>query len=47
MAPSLKKAIGMGYVETAHSTEGSEIFIVIRDKHIKAKVVKLPFYKPN
>ncbi|MFP5470537.1 MAG: glycine cleavage system aminomethyltransferase GcvT [Bacteroidia bacterium] len=45
MAPSLKKAIGMGYVETAHSTEGSEIFIVIRDKHIKAKVVKLPFYK--
>jgi aminomethyltransferase len=47
MAPSLKKAIGMGYVETKYSTEGSEIFIVIRDKHIKAKVVKLPFYKPN
>ena len=47
MAPSVKKAIGMGYVTIAHSTENSEIFIVIRDKHIKAKVVKLPFYKPN
>jgi aminomethyltransferase len=47
MAPSVKKAIGMGYVETAYTTEGSEIFIVIRDKHIKAKVVKLPFYKPS
>jgi aminomethyltransferase len=47
MAPSLKKAIGMGYVETAYATENSEIFVVIRDKHIKAKVVKLPFYKPN
>jgi aminomethyltransferase len=47
MAPSVKKAIGMGYVETAYATENSEIFVVIRDKHIKAKVVKLPFYKPN
>ncbi len=47
MAPSIKKAIGMGYVETAYATENSEIFVVIRDKHIKAKVVKLPFYKPN
>jgi aminomethyltransferase len=47
MAPSVKKAIGMGYVETAYTSEGSEIFIVIRDKHIKAKVVKLPFYKPS
>jgi aminomethyltransferase len=47
MSPSLKKAIGMGYVETAYATENSEIFVVIRDKHIKAKIVKLPFYKPN
>jgi aminomethyltransferase len=45
MAPSLKKPIGMGYVPTALSKEGSEILIKIRDKSLKAKVVKFPFYK--
>ena len=45
MAPSLQKAIGLGYVTTENSTVDSEIFIGIRDKSVKAKVVKLPFYK--
>jgi aminomethyltransferase len=44
-SPSLNKAIGMGYVQTAFSKVDSEIFIMIRDKAIKAKVVKIPFYK--
>ena len=44
-SPSLNKAIGMGYVPTAFSKADSEIFIIIRDKAIKAKVVKIPFYK--
>jgi aminomethyltransferase len=44
-APSLGKAIGMGYVKTAFATADSEIFILIRDKKIAAKVVKMPFYK--
>ena len=44
-SPSLNKAIGMGYVPTALAKVDSEIFIVIRDKAIKAKVVKMPFYK--
>lgn len=44
-SPSLNKAIGMGYVPTAFSKVDSEIFIMIRDKAIKAKVVKIPFYK--
>jgi aminomethyltransferase len=44
-SPSLNKAIGMGYVQTAFSKPDSEIFIKIRDKAIKAKVVKTPFYK--
>ncbi len=44
-APSLNKAIGMGYVKTDFATPDSEIFIQIRNKSIKAKVVKLPFYK--
>jgi aminomethyltransferase len=42
-SPSLGKAIGMGYVSTSHSKVDSEIFIEIRDKKIKAKVVKIPF----
>jgi aminomethyltransferase len=42
-SPSLNKAIGMGYVSTAFSKPDSEIFIEIRDKQIKAKVVKVPF----
>ena len=44
-APSLNKAIGMGYVSTAFAKADSEIFVIIRDKPIKAKVVKIPFYK--
>jgi aminomethyltransferase len=42
-SPSLNKAIGMGYVQTEYATLGTEIFIDIRDKQIKAKVVKMPF----
>ncbi|MCX6187554.1 MAG: glycine cleavage system aminomethyltransferase GcvT [Bacteroidetes bacterium] len=42
-SPSLNKGIGMGYVSTAFSKVDSEIFIEIRDKAIKAKVVKIPF----
>jgi aminomethyltransferase len=44
-SPSLNKAIGMGYVPTTLSKEGSEIFIKVRDKLLKAQVVKLPFWK--
>jgi len=44
-APSLQKAIGMGYVKKEFSKEGTEIFILIRNTPIKAKVVKFPFYK--
>lgn len=42
-APSLKKAIGMGYVSSEFSKVGSEIFIIVRDKPLKAQVVKMPF----
>jgi aminomethyltransferase len=46
-SPSLNKAIGMGYVSTPLAKEGSEIFINIRDKALKAKVVSLPFIKKS
>jgi len=45
MAPTVGKGIGMGYVNTEFAAEGSEIFIQIRNNKVKAKVVKLPFYK--
>lgn len=45
MSPSLKIAIGMGYVETAHSGIGNHVFIRIREKLLKAVIVKIPFYK--
>ena len=44
-SPSLGIAIGMGYVPTAFASIDSEIYIRIRNKDIKAKVVKMPFYK--
>lgn len=44
-SPSLNKAIGMGYVSTAYAKAETEIFILIRDKAIKAKVCKIPFLK--
>jgi aminomethyltransferase len=35
----------MGYVKTEFAKAETEIFIQIRDKGIKAKVVKIPFIK--
>jgi len=44
-SPTLNKALGMGYVNKDFAKSDSEIFIVIRDKAIKAKVCKIPFLK--
>ena len=44
-SPSLGIAIGMGYVPNVLATPDSEIYIRIRNKDIKATVVKMPFYK--
>ena len=45
MSPSLKKAIGLGYVVKDFSKVGTEIYIQVRGKNLKAQVVKIPFYK--
>jgi len=45
MSPSMKIGIGLGYVQTSFSTLDTEIYIEIREKGVKAKVTKLPFYK--
>ena len=42
-SPSLGKAIGMGYVATTNAAVDSIVMIQVRDKQLKAKVVKVPF----
>jgi len=42
-SPSLGKAIGMGYVRKAFTSLETTIYIKVRDKLVKAKVVKFPF----
>lgn len=42
-SPSLGKAIGMAYINKPFDAEGSDVFVVVRDKALKAQVVKMPF----
>ncbi len=44
-SPSLQKPIGLAYVPTALAAPGSELFIDVRGKALRARVVALPFYK--
>lgn len=44
-SPTLQKGIGMGYVPGEYAKPGTELFIKIREKLLKASVVKLPFVK--
>ncbi len=44
-SPSLNKAIGLGYVASEFSKPESEIFVMIRDKAVKARVSRVPFLK--
>ena len=43
MSPALNIGIGMGYVQKPHSKPGSEIMVQVRNKQLKAEVIKLPF----
>ncbi len=43
MSPMLKEGIGMGYVSPEYAAPGTEIAVVIREKPVKATVVKAPF----
>jgi aminomethyltransferase len=44
-SPSMGLGIGMGYVQTVYSKVGTEIYIQIRNKNLKAQVEKFPLYK--
>lgn len=43
MSPVLKQGIGLGYINVADAAFGSEIFIKVRAKLLKAEIVRLPF----
>ena len=45
MSPVLGKGIGMGYVKQEFSKPGTEIYVRVRNKDVKAQVVKPPFIK--
>ena len=45
MSPIRKIGIGMGYIQTAYATPGTEVFIDVRGRKLKATVVKPPFRK--
>lgn len=42
MSPLLGIGVGLGYVKTPYATPGSDIFIDVRGKNLKASVSKLP-----
>jgi aminomethyltransferase len=46
MSPILNKGIGMGYVHKAYSAIGTEVYLNVRNKMLKAKIVKMPFINP-
>ena len=43
-SPTLKKNIGLALLNIEFSAEGSEVEILIRNKLLKAKIIKKPFY---
>jgi len=46
-SPSMGVGIGMGYVQTDSAAPGTEIFIQVRNKNLKARIEKFPLYKGN
>jgi aminomethyltransferase len=44
--PSVNGPVGMGYVETAFATAGTDVMLIVRGKELPAKITKLPFV-PN
>jgi len=46
-SPSLKKAVGMGYVATPSSKIGTEVLVKVRGKSYPATVAKMPFVPSN
>lgn len=46
-SPLLQKGIALGYVEKSFSKIGTEVYVQVRNKQLKAVVTKTPFVKPG
>jgi len=44
-APTLGRAVAMGYVERAHSANGTKVDLLVRGKPVPAEIVPMPFVK--
>ncbi len=44
-APTLNRAVAMGYVERAHSAGGTKVELLVRGKPVAAEIVPMPFVK--
>ena len=47
MSPMMKQGIGMAYIIKGYWKTGTEIYIRIRNKDLKAKIVDLPIYNKS
>jgi len=45
MSPSLKIGIALALIEAAHALTGGELLVGVRDRRLRAKIVKPPFVK--
>jgi aminomethyltransferase len=43
--PTLGRAVAMGYVERAHSSNGARVELIVRDKPVPGEIVPMPFVK--
>lgn len=43
MSPCMKVGFGLGYVKAEYAKPGTEIAVIVREKTLKAEVVKIPF----
>ncbi len=43
-SPTLGKALGMAYLPIGHTDVGTEFFIQVRSRRLKARIIELPFY---
>ncbi len=44
-APSLGKNLGLGYVKSGEAFLDNEINVIVRDKGLRARIIRTPFYK--
>lgn len=44
-SPTLKKAIGFALIDQSYTEVGTEVYVQVRKRKVKAKVIDIPFYK--